>query len=309
MRIISAFAPPEPFTAVQPTTRFGCRLSGRYTRSLFAAAGLLFGLLFAPVPRYAAAQIGLAPTILFIHESDPQAHLTVRNDGQFPQEVTVGLRFAYPTTDADGMLFLSYDDEEAKQQFSISDYVRAFPRRFVLQPGEFQRVRIQVEGLNNRPDGLYWTRVEVTSTEQSPDVMITAEEGLGARINYRIRQNLGLFYHQGRTMTELIPERITVTPAESGVLLAEMALASGGNSPFLGTVEARVSDLSGNIVYIGEWLFSVYSRRIWVNRLEVGELPPGRYQVEFTFSAQRSDVAPGDLPTGQTVSRSLFLDL
>ena len=261
----------------------------------------------APMP--AASQISLSPTIFFIHEEEPRARLTVRNTGGTDQEIDITPRFGYPESDDEGSLNMNYDDEEMEAARGLNEYLRVFPRRFVLEPGEFQRVRIQVRPPEARPDGLYWTRLNITSSEVAPDIdSPVAEEGIGTRISYRIRQNLGVFFHKGQVRTALNLDDLQLQREDEELLMA-MQLSSGGNSPYMGSMSARLLDSAGNAVAEGEWLFSVFGQRYWPHRMEIGDLAPGRYRLDLEFTTRRSDVASDDLPEAETVTESQFIQL
>lgn len=267
----------------------------------------LLCVLLAPLS--GAAQISISPTILFVHEDQPHSRLTLRNTGASAQEVTITSRFGYPESDENGVLTMNYDNHKMEARHGLNEHLRIFPRRFVLQPGEFQRVRVQVSPMDARAEGLYWTRLNITSSEIVPDIDTpVVEEGIGTRISYRIRQNIGIFFHRGEVRTALILDDLQVQ-RDGEALFLEMRLSSGGNSPFLGSMRARLLDGSGNEAASGEWLFSVFGERYWPQRLAVNDLPPGRYRIDLEFNARRSDVAPGDLPGADRVNESLFIEL
>lgn len=254
------------------------------------------------------AQISLAPTILFFHDDDPVTRLTVRNTGSMTQEVVIDARFGYPASDDEGNLSLVYDDDAFESLHGLNEYLRFFPRRFVLEPGDFQRVRLMVQGMENRPDGLYWTRLDITSSEVMPDADALPEEGIGTRISYRIRQNIGVFFHQGDVVSGLSLTDLK-TRLEEEKLLLDMRLESGGNSPFIGTLRARLTDGTGNLATEGEWLFSVFGYRYWPHPIDVSGLTPGRYRLELEMVPERSDVRREDIPKAESLRESLFIQL
>lgn len=299
----------QPRTAVQPLRNLcvrsgGLRISQRM-RALLLSVPLL--VLFL-TPAQVQGQISLAPTILFFHDDNPATRLTVRNTGSTPQEVEINARFGYPVSDEEGNLSLKYDDEAFEARHGLSEHLRFFPRRFVLAPGDFQRVRLMVQNMDNRPDALYWTRLDITSSEVTPDLDDPAEEGIGTRISYRIRQNIGVFFHKGQVRTALSLNELE-TRVEGDELLLEMRLESGGNSPFIGTLRARLTDGSGSLATEGEWLFSVFGSRYWPHRMDVSGLPPGRYRLDLEMVPERSDVSRTDIPASDPLSESLFIQL
>lgn len=262
--------------------------------------------------RPAQGQIGLSPTIVFIAESEPITRITLRNDSGKPQEVSLNAVFGYPMSDTLGQLQMIYDDDALEKDRSLIPHLRVYPRQFVLQPGAMQNVRLEVGGLAGKPHGLYWTRLHITSGDVTTDLDQQVRESIGTRISYRIRQDIGIHYLHGQVLTQIEVDQVRarrVRDADADDLVMELRLRSGGNSPYIGSMRVRVLDASGAEVRNGDWLFSVFGRRYWIQSLALGSLPAGRYRLEFTFQTQRGDVASAVLPVARTQIRTLDLDL
>jgi len=86
-------------------------------------------------------------------------------------------------------------------------------------------------------------------------------------------------------------------------------MRSGGNSPYIGSLQVRLVDSAGTLVRTGEWLFSVYGERYWPQGLDVTGLPAGRYRLDMIFQTQRGDVASANLPKSEVHSLSLTVEL
>jgi hypothetical protein len=257
-------------------------------------------------------QIGLSPTIVFIAEQDPITRITLRNNSDKPQEVSLNAVFGYPMSDSLGQLQMIYDDERQEMERSLIPHLRVYPRQFVMEPGAMQNVRLEVSEMGQRPHGLYWTRLHITSGDISTDPEQQVRESIGTKISYRIRQDIGVHYLHGQVSTLVEVDQIStrrVRDADRDDLVMELRLRSGGNSPFIGSMQVRVLDPSGAEVRVGDWMFSVYGQRYWVQPLALGGLPQGRYRMEFTFQTQRGDVASSVLPAARTQIRTLDIDL
>lgn len=260
----------------------------------------------------AHGQIGLSPTIVFIAEQDPITRITLRNDSGKPQEVSLNAVFGYPMSDSLGQLHIIYDDERLEMERSLIPNLRVYPRQFVMEPGSMQNVRLEVSGMGEKPHGLYWTRLHITSGDITADPEQQVRESIGTRISYRIRQDIGVHYLHGKVATLVEVDQIRtrrVRDADRDDLVMELRLRSGGNSPFIGSMRVRVLDPSGAEVRVGDWMFSVYGQRYWVQPLDLSSLAQGRYRMEFTFQTQRGDVASSVLPAAITQIRTLDIDL
>jgi len=260
----------------------------------------------------ATAQISLSPTIVFLPEAEPIGRLTLRNTGTMPQEVSLAPIFGYPISDADGRLRIEYEDSVTEAASSLIPHLRVYPRRFVLEPGGLQNVRLEVSGLEERPHGLYWTRLHITTSEVTPDVETSVQDGIGTRVSYRVRQDIGVHYLHGEVRTELDVSSVEAEKTEGDGrtdLVMHMRMTSGGNSPYIGSLQVRLVDSAGALVRTGEWLFSVYGERYWPQGLDVTGLPTGRYRLDMIFQTQRGDVASANLPNSQPLVRTLTLEL
>jgi hypothetical protein len=182
----------------------------------------------------------------------------------------------------------------------------------VLEPGGMQNVRLEVTELGERPDGLYWTRLHITTNEVATDVENTVQEGIGTRVSYRVRQDIGVHYLHGQVRSALDVTQLEALKTDfdgRSELVIQLNMRSGGNSPYIGTMQARLVDEAGTPARIGEWLFSVFGERYWPQGLDVSGLPSGRYRLELLFLSQRGDVASTNLPTSDRVVRTIDVDL
>jgi hypothetical protein len=241
----------------------------------------------APLP----AQVLVAPTALFTSEQAPHGTMLIANPSKEPQEVALDFRFGHPASDSLGDLYMAYGDSLPAASRSMASWVRAFPRRFTLAPGQEQVVRVVVRPPANLADGTYWTRLVTTSNGQS-SVIAKPEPGSNAQVVMRVEQVTALLYRRGSLSTSVtIGEPFITTDAAATTV--RVPLARGGNSPFMGRMHARVLAAGGSVVGEVEEYIAVYADL--TKRLRLPALPAGDYTAEITLSSMRPDIPREDL--------------
>jgi P pilus assembly chaperone PapD len=242
----------------------------------------------------AAAQVSVAPTALFLTEQARFGGLYVTNNSTTPQEVTVNFRFGYPAADSTGSVVMLYQDTLVADPHSIAQYVRAFPQRFILPPGETQVVRLTAQPGGTATDGLYWTRVVTTSTPQVQFAADTATAGIQTRVQFRLQQVTALFYRRGALNVRVGLRDLNASYDSTKVVVAAN-IDHAGNTPFFGTARIRVLDSSGKVVSDEKQAIAVYvpERRRFAAAL--ADVAPGNYVAELTLLAERSDLPQDEL--------------
>jgi hypothetical protein len=258
-----------------------------------------------------SAQVSLAPTNLFISDQTNVASIYINNNSQVAQEISVTFEFAYPGSDEQGNMVTINNDSVSASRYSITDKIRVFPKQFVLQPGAQQTIRVQVRPMQGKPDGVYWSRVIVSSQAASGDIEVkTNSDGIGTRINYVFKQNIPAFYLKGKVSTGLSIGTVT-TSVEKGKLVVVSALTPSGNAPFNGSVTARLLDSSGKEVATQQQTVVAYFYVL--RRLEFmlpnETLAPGKYTIDFTYETKRTDISPSELVQAKPVKKSVELEI
>ncbi|HYE97055.1 MAG TPA: hypothetical protein VD962_12675 [Rubricoccaceae bacterium] len=251
-----------------------------------------------------AAQVALAPTALFI---DPQSHFgtfLVANRGDQIQEVSVDFAFGYPSADSTGRAFMEYGDSEAAARYSIAGWLRGFPRAFTLAPGQRQVVRLQMRPPPGLADGMYWARIKVTSTPQTPLAAPQTADAVSTHLAYRFEQVIAAFYKKGDPGTGLDVRDVQIA-AEGDDAVARVHVARTGDAPFLGTVVLALYDAQGHRVREAAVMTSVYFDTVEQVRLPIEGLPAGPYTAEVRFESRRRDIPGSDLVQMAPVAQRL----
>lgn len=253
----------------------------------------------------ARGQVAVAPRVVILAEPERFGSFVLENRSAATQEVTVEFRFGYPASDSLGNLEMVYDDSATAARFSMASWVRAFPRRVLLGPGQRQIVRMTVRPPADLPDGVYWTRLITSSVPQSARVDRVAT-GVTGQLTLRLQQVTTVLYRRGRAETGIEVGPLVVRPDSAGLQLL-VPLRRTGAAPFLGTVALRVVDSRGAVVQESADITSVYfslTKRFVIPRARVA---PGAYTAEVRATAARSDVEPEALfPMAPVVVRTQF---
>ena len=268
-------------------------------------------LFFGAGKQILQAQVSLAPTNLFITDQANVSSLYISNNSQVAQEISVSFEFAYPGSDEKGNMVTVTNDSVSASRYGLNQSIKAFPRQFVIQPGKQQTVRVQVRPLGSKPNGVYWTRVIVSSQAATKNLEETkVAEGIGTKINYVFKQNIPGFYLKGKVNTGLITGQVT-TSVEKGKLVAVAKLTPTGNAPYNGSVTARLTDSSGKEVASQQQTIVAYfdvMRSIELVLPEAG-LAPGKYALDFAYETKRSDISPTELVQALPVKKRVEVEI
>lgn len=253
------------------------------------------------------SQVSIAPVFVFMNDGNSFGSFVVMNGSNQNQEIAVDFIFGYSATDEAGNGFMVYDDSTAYKQFAATDWVRAFPRNFVLEPGQRQTVRITARPPQGIADGLYWTRIRTASNPQTPSIDELAVEGVRTQITFRFEQVTALFYKKGEVNTAIRLNNIRGERTENG-FSALVDVYRSGNSPFFGSALISLKDMSGRVVAENNFPVSIYfdgTRRFTVP----AELATGDYTVDIRFESQRGDMPGQDIIQTEPVSQSARITL
>jgi hypothetical protein len=269
------------------------------------SSGLLAVALATAAPAH--AQVSVAPTILFTSDQEPFGTFVVNNASDLPQEIVIEFRFGYPKSDASGNSVMEYDDVAAAERFGLDAWVQAFPRRFVLAPGQNQVVRMAVRPPPGLEDGTYWTRLITTTTPQG-DALDTTINGVAARIVTRLQHVTTLVYGTGGLTSSIQVGELTAQSGPDRGSLLVVPLQRAGNTPFLGWLVAEIRDESGRLVTTSERAIAVYFDAVEQLTFDPGALPAGLFDVTVTIRPGRPDVPPEHVVGGDPVQTRVTLE-
>jgi hypothetical protein len=249
----------------------------------------------------------IAPHAVFIDHETKSAQVILGNGGDAPEEVSVDLRFGYPSTDSLGTPYIHFLDQPGPEYPSAQGWIRAFPRRIRLEPGDRQTVRLLATPPPDLPDGEYWTRLIVTSRGAAVPVA-TADTAVRAGIDLELRLVVAVSYRKGALATGVALTRLAASVAPDSLVIW-MGVARQGNAAYLGTARFTVLDSAGAVAR--EWAtpISVYYPfdRRFVVPLE--ELAPGAYRLALTLVAERGDLEARRVLPAATVGDTVAFEV
>lgn len=257
---------------------------------------------FAPhVP--VAKRAYVTPHALFLNENARTTQMTIGASGDEPEEATIDVQFGFPDVDAFGTPFVRLIEDPGPEFPSAAGWIRPFPRRVRLEPGQKQIVRILAVPPDSLPDGEYWTRVIVTSSGISAPVM-GSDSTVQAGLNVVLRLITSLTYRKGDVHTGLNLEYLEVETYPDSIV-AWVEAAPEGNGGYLGTATFELVDPDGSVVE--EWpvpiaVYYPFRRRF---KFRLPRQVQGDYRVRLRVETVRRDLADGQVLPAPTVRDSV----
>jgi hypothetical protein len=250
----------------------------------------------------------VAPHALFLGDRSRSGQVYLVNQGNAPEEVTIALQFGYPETDAAGGMRIRLVEEPDSGAPSAAAWLRAFPRRVVVEAGQRQAVRIQATPPADLPEGEYWSRLIVTSQPQAA-ATLGGDSAVRAGVTFALRTITSVTYRKGIVRTgvrmDSLSGRVHADSIETWI-----GLAREGNAAFLGSLRFELRDSTNRVVR--EWgttPIAVYYRLLRRFDLPVDALAPGSYRLFALVSTARQDIAPQHVLPAASVEQSVEIHL
>lgn len=231
----------------------------------------------------------VSPHAIFIDHRSRTGQLHLVNTGSTPEEVTIDLRFGYPDTDSAGAMYVRLIEEPDSARPSAAAWIRAYPRRVRLAPGERQVVRLLATPPAGLPDGEYWTRLIATSRGGRMPVA-GADSSINVGISMEIRTIISVSYRKGAVHTGV---RLDSLQAEvvGDSLVSWLAVTREGNAAYLGTAQFRLVDSAGTERAAWDAPLGLYYSLRRRFSLPLDSVPAGAYTLQLRLSTARPDLA------------------
>jgi len=192
------------------------------------------------------SQILISPYIVYTDEKNKVNNFIVQNESNDNYEVSVSFTFGYPVSDSTGQIVMKYFGNDSSQTSSINNYIRVFPKKFILSPKKRQVIRLTVKAPDTLSAGTYWTRI-VTSAVPFTEQVDTTHTGITARIKFVLNQVTTCLYRVGDAESGVKILDYKLTP-DSNMTILTVNLERIGNSPFIGNLILKVQDEKGNVI-------------------------------------------------------------
>jgi len=246
----------------------------------------------------------VAPHALFINAREPSGEVFLVNPSDATEEVTLEFQFGYPATDSLGEVGLALIPEPAPDQPSAAAWLRAFPRRVRLEPGQRQRVRILATPPAGLPDGEYWSRLIVTSRSARPPVSVSGDSAVQAGITFELRTITSVTFRQGPLTTGVRLDGFR-TALRPDTLEAWVDLTREGTAAYLGSVRFELREPSGRAVKTWQTPIAIYYQQHRRFALPLDSVTPGPYQLHLLVSTAREDIGAEHVLPAEPIERLL----
>jgi hypothetical protein len=261
---------------------------------------------FLAVQPVLLAAILVAPHAVFMDHRSRTGQVFLVNTGDTPEEVSIDLKYGYPATDSAGTVFIRLIDQPDSTEPSAAGWIKAYPRRTVLAPGQRQVVRLLATPPAELPDGEYWSRIIATS-RGSKIAVVGGDSTLTAGLSLELRTIISLSYRKGAVHTGVsVTDLRAIRHADS--LEVWFAAERQGNAAYLGTLTYELVGENGKT--LGEWEtpVAVYHP---VNRRYVFPLdsvPAGRATLRMHLTTARTDLDQRNILPAEPVVRSVDVE-
>jgi hypothetical protein len=248
----------------------------------------------------------VAPHAVFMDHRSRTGQVFLVNTSTEPEEVSIELKFGYPATDSTGTVFIRLIDQPDSTEPSAAAWIKAYPKRMVLAPGQRQVVRLLATPPAGLPDGEYWSRIIATS-RGSKVAVVGADSGVSAGLSLELRTIISLTYRKGEVHTGVSVTDFRAS-REGDSLVVWFGAERQGNAAYLGTLGYRLLDAGQHVR--GEWETPVAVYHSLARRyvFPLDSVPAGRYTVQMSLTTARSDLDQRNILPAAPVTRTVDLE-
>jgi hypothetical protein len=245
--------------------------------------------------------VSVSPMSVFMSHTSRTATITLYNPNPLPEEIDIAFAFGYPQSDSAGEVTVPLSEESPEGEPSAVSWLRAFPRRLVLQPGQQQVVRILAQPPAGLEDGEYWSRILVTATGGRPPVEQQVQPNVRVAISMRTIIVASLNYRKGRLSTGIAVTDGSAVRSADG-LQVTLDMERQGEAAYLGRVHIELLDASGRVVHEEEDILSVY--RTLRRRFNFPGAD-GVTRVRYRLDTQRPELGRSNIITAPAVGGTI----
>ena len=255
------------------------------------------------------AQVAIHPKAIFIDKYTRSASMQIINTSTSAKEVTIELKFGNTEYDSLGLAYIGYPENDDLARFSAIPYTKVFPQKLVIEPKGSQTVRFIVPKVSSMSNGVYWSRVVVTSEEAEKQIDSTTDvDKLTVGIAYKLSVVSALFIKIGNTNASLkIDGGYVVTDSSKIHLLVNYE--KDGNSPYWGTENVEIYDASGEKVAEKKGMVALYFSAKKGYEFDKSDFPPGRYRAEIELENNHPAIPEKYRPNSDPVKASFYFEV
>lgn len=256
----------------------------------------------------AARAVTVSPNALFIDSRTRSGVLTLYNPGTTAEEIEITFAFGYPRSDLAGLISVALADSAPTGEPSVLGFVRAFPRRLRLEPGQRQTVRILMQAPAGLAEGEYWGRVLIRSRGGRPPVE-QQQGGIRMQIDVETVIVGAVNYRNGTMRTGLVVDSARATLGARGDSVRVVTdLSRRGNAAYLGRMTLDLVSPDGRVLATMDEDLAVYRslRKVEYIAVPRGALLQGA-SVRYRFTTERPDIDPESRLSAEPVTGTIAL--
>ncbi len=249
-------------------------------------------LLVLSTQQLTAQSVLVAPTAIVIDARSPSTPVTLVNTGDRPAEVMLSTTFGVPVTDSVGAMRLAIDSASFDSLPSAVSFIKVYPSRLVLAPGERRVVRVVADAPVGLPSREHWARLVVTSRSAASVAAdgAVASGDASIALDLVVRSVLAVFWRPAGVTTAVTLSDVRVQQV-GNVIECRMQLQRIGTAAFVGSVRATLRDERGLVRAQTQLPLGVYVAMNPALRFDVGgPLAAGTYELELEAVTHRPDV-------------------
>ena len=278
-------------------------------RQIRLCAVFAWALLFLTAANLGAGVL-VAPTVVILSDKNRTGRINIENPSNKPKEVEISFSFGLPVSDSLGKISIDLQDSNVTDPRSAMDWIRAFPRKVLLEPNGSQVIRLVAQPPKDLPDGEYWAHIVVKSQEGETSFPVASDdENITTKLNMIMKTAIALKYRTGDVMAELEMTDPKVIEDDSNVVFY-CDLKNLGNVSYLGILTCRLLDADGKEISFHRSNLAVYRelrKGIYLPITEGDYSQP--YKVDLFITGKgRSDVPHQDMIYGNEISYSAVVD-
>jgi len=233
----------------------------------------------------AVAQYSVAPNAFVIESPSRSTEMFIRmSPDAAPMEFNIQSYFAVPGTDSSGNFKLQTIDSLAYRD--ASPYLRFTPRRFILNAGEQQIVRITMIN-DTLPAGEFWSRI-MTSAKLISEVNPLQDQVMSASMGLEIRTVSGYLYRKGSLRSEIeIGDYQAFVKNDS--LFLDLQIDKSSNAAWLGSITVSILDQHGSFLSQTTMPTNAYIANSYRYSIPLQGVDAGPYTARVSLTTKRDD--------------------
>lgn len=255
------------------------------------------------------AQVAIHPKAIFIDKYTRSASMQVINTSNTAKEITIELKFGHTEYDTSGLAYIGYPENGELAQFSAIPYTKVFPQKLVIEPKGSQTIRFIVPQISSMDDGVYWSRVVVSSEEAEKQIDSTTDlTKLSVGIAYKLTVVSALFIKIGET-TAPIKINGGTSYSDSTQVHLLVDIEKGGNSPYWGTEDVEIYNASGKKIAEKKGMIAIYFSAKKGYEFDKSDFPAGKYRAEIELENNHPAIPEKYRPKSDTVKASFYFEV